>query len=130
MKTRSGLTLLLLCSLTSCDDPASSPDAAVDASSADANVSYPTCADPETTFAFPSPRFESEDGLVVPETGLTAETLRAEGWHTELAGMGLRRSGPLPHPTRKFHALRSSTSASARPKSIFGARGAHLLRAA
>lgn len=43
-----------------------------------------TCADRATRFVFPSPYWESADGLTVPTDDLAGDTVRAEGWDAEV----------------------------------------------
>ena len=44
----------------------------------------PSCADPATRWAFPSPRFWSNTGLVVPDDDLAGDLVREVGWVDDL----------------------------------------------
>ena len=95
------VTILML----ACDPSSADPDAgtAPDAGPVDAGPP-PTCADRATHFVFPSPFWESAAGLTTPTDDLGGDTVRAQGWDTELESIDAwpRRPSlviPLDRPT-------------------------------
>lgn len=47
----------------------------------------PRCADPSAQFVFPSPRWESSEGLVVPDQDAAGDAVRAQGWDDEIGAI-------------------------------------------
>jgi pimeloyl-ACP methyl ester carboxylesterase len=75
------LSATCLSLLSSCDGAVAPSDAGVDAGTP------PTCADPATRWAFPSPRWEASGGLVVPDQDRAGDAVRAMGWEAELTAV-------------------------------------------
>ena len=72
------LSAICLSLLSSCDGAVTPPDAGADAGPP------PSCADPATRWAFPSPRWEASGGLVVPDQDRAGDAVRSMGWEAEL----------------------------------------------
>ncbi len=76
----------------------------------------PRCADPRTTFVFPSPRWETSSGLQVPDADAAGDLIRTLSWEDEVAGVDawprrptlvlpLDRSSDAVDPTRVHLAI-------------------------
>jgi dienelactone hydrolase len=87
--SRAGVFVALVSILSlGCDPSPADPDAGSerDAGPTDAGPP-PVCADRATRFVFPSPYWESADGLRAPTDDLGGDSVRAQGWEAELSAI-------------------------------------------
>lgn len=76
-------SLLIALVSTACGSPTTPADAGQDAGP----TVLPTCADPATTYAFPSPRWIGASGLVVPADDLAGQGVRQLAWVEEVESL-------------------------------------------